>query len=216
MARPPTIRDETIIQAAREVFLARGIRATTAEVAERAGVSEGSIFKRFKSKLELFEAAMGSPEEDPAFIRDLDRRVGQGDIRESLYELGREIESHFRRAVPLVMMSWSNRGPEAPPCGSSGATPPPIRILKALIGYFEAEMRLGRLRSIDPEVAARSFFGAIQNFVVFEVLFGPQPDLHLQPEPYLRALVQLAWTGLAPLEPAGRDAVRLSGNRAPL
>jgi len=54
MARPTVIRDETIIDAAREVFLERGFGATTAEVAVRAGVSEGSIFKRFNSKVDLF------------------------------------------------------------------------------------------------------------------------------------------------------------------
>ena len=59
MARPTSIKDETIVAAAREVFLERGIQATTAEVAERAGVSEGSVFKRFKTKSELFRAAMG-------------------------------------------------------------------------------------------------------------------------------------------------------------
>ncbi|HMJ12775.1 MAG TPA: TetR/AcrR family transcriptional regulator [Polyangiaceae bacterium] len=215
MARPATIRDETIIDAAREVFLARGIRATTAEVAERAGVSEGSIFKRFKSKLELFEAAMGSPDEDPEFIRELSRRVGQGDMRENLYELGREIESHFRRAVPLVMMSWSNPGPDGTPVRLNGPSPAPVRVLKALIEYFDAEVRVGRLRPADPEVAARSFLGAIQNFVVFEVLFGPQPDLHLTSDAYVRALVQLAWSGLAPQDPAGGTRVRFSEHGTP-
>ncbi|MEO6418509.1 MAG: helix-turn-helix domain-containing protein, partial [Polyangiaceae bacterium] len=56
--RPPTISDDRLLEAAREVFLARGIRATTAEVAERAHVSEGTIFHRYKTKDALFSAAM--------------------------------------------------------------------------------------------------------------------------------------------------------------
>lgn len=50
MARPVAIHDPTILDAAREVFLLRGAAATTAEVARRAGVSEGSIFKRYRTK----------------------------------------------------------------------------------------------------------------------------------------------------------------------
>jgi hypothetical protein len=41
MARPVTISDEQILDAARAVFTEKGPRATTAEIAERAGVSEG-------------------------------------------------------------------------------------------------------------------------------------------------------------------------------
>ena len=62
--RPPKIDPADILKVAREVFLARGIRATTQEVAERAGVSEGSIFYRFKSKEGLFREAMEVSEDD--------------------------------------------------------------------------------------------------------------------------------------------------------
>jgi AcrR family transcriptional regulator len=207
MARPATIRDATIIEAARDVFLARGIRATTAEVAERAGVSEGSIFKRFKSKIELFEAAMGSPDEDPDYIRRLPSRVGRGDMREALSELGHEIEAHLRTVIPLVMMSWSNPGSDGTPASLSSPQPAPLRILQALAGYFRAEMDCGRMRRTDPEVAARAFVGAIHHFVVFEVLFrGQRTESALSSEDYLSALVDLAWEGIAPGRPSGGRA----------
>lgn len=199
MARPATIRDATIIEAARAVFLARGIRATTAEVAERAGVSEGSIFKRFRSKIELFEAAMGSPDEDPDYIRRLPSRVGRGDMRASLGELGRDIEAHLRTVIPLVMMSWSNPGPDGTPARLSSPHPAPLRILEALVDYFRAEMEEGRMRRLDPEVVARAFVGAIHHFVLFDVLFrGQRSEPSLASEEYLGSLVDLAWRGIAP------------------
>jgi AcrR family transcriptional regulator len=198
MARPAVIRDQTIIEAARHVFLARGIRATSAEVAERAGVSEGSIFKRFRSKVELFEAAMGSPDEDPEYLRELPNRVGKGDMQQALFELGREIEAHLRHVVPLVMMSWSNPGTDGAPCRFNGPSSPPMRLLAALVRYFDAEMQCGRIRRSDAEVAARAFLGAIHNFVVFDVLFRGKDEPAARVDPYLRALVQLAWTGIAP------------------
>lgn len=198
MARPTVIRDETIIEAAREVFLARGIRATTAEVAERAGVSEGSIFKRFKSKVELFRAAMRAQLEEPDFTRTLAERVGKGAIVDNLVDVGLEVVAFFRTITPLMMMAWSNPGPDGIPCLLHEPNPPPLRIIKKLTAFFEAEMRAGRLRRHDPEVAARTFLGALQNFVVFEVIFKSHEELPLPAETFVRGLVNLFWVGIEP------------------
>src|SRR6185503_11820900 len=142
MARPAVIQDAAILEAAREIFLSRGFRATTAEVALRAGISEGSIFKRFKSKFELFQAAMGSLDEDPPFVATLAAKVGQGDVRQNLMVLGAELAAHLRNVVPLHLMAWSNPGPDGTPSILTAPNPPPLRILKAIRGYLEAEMRL--------------------------------------------------------------------------
>ena len=64
--RPPVISTERLLDVAREVFLELGIRATTSEVATRAGIAEGTIFHRFKSKEELFRAAMNFDPDAPA------------------------------------------------------------------------------------------------------------------------------------------------------
>ena len=59
MARPPSISNQQILDAARAVFLAHGLaKASTVDIARRAGVSEGSIFNRFPTKDDLFRAAM--------------------------------------------------------------------------------------------------------------------------------------------------------------
>ncbi len=60
MARPITIKADDLLEAARQVFLKKGTQATTAQVAERAGVSEGTLFKRFGTKADLFRSAMTS------------------------------------------------------------------------------------------------------------------------------------------------------------
>lgn len=51
---PPEARVESIMEAARATFRERGyVDATTAEIAERAGVVEGSIYRFFKTKRDL-------------------------------------------------------------------------------------------------------------------------------------------------------------------
>ena len=198
MARPVTIKDETILAAARVVFLQHGFGATTAEVAARAGVSEGSIFKRYKTKFDLFRAAMEEQLADPTWVRALPSRVGQGDMKEGLVALGGEIIDFFRGLMPLMMMSWSNPGPGGLPPILTAPNPPPLRALRQLMGYFDAEMRAGRLRRHDPEIAARTFLGGLVHFTFTETLQRASDELPLPQETYVRGLVNLLWAGIEP------------------
>ena len=47
MGRPQTISNEDMLAAAREVFLKHGVFGSTKEIAQRAGISEAALFKRF-------------------------------------------------------------------------------------------------------------------------------------------------------------------------
>jgi AcrR family transcriptional regulator len=49
---------ERIVSAAAEVFAERGLDASTAEIAERAGVGEATLFRRFPTKLDLVDAVL--------------------------------------------------------------------------------------------------------------------------------------------------------------
>ncbi len=207
MARPTTIRDEQILQAARAVFLEKGISATTAEVARRAGIAEGSIFHRYKSKPALFQAAMQLDTLDPPWLRLLVAKVGYGDLRETLVDVGLAAIDFFRTLMPLMMMSWSN--PEtagAWPEGLSGPQPLPVRAIRRIASVFEAEMRAGRLRRHDPEILARAFVGGLVHYVFFELMAKNASDeLPLPAETFVRGLVHLYWNGAAPVEPTPRQ-----------
>lgn len=198
MGRPSTVREETIIRAAREVFLARGIRATAAEVAERAGVSEGSIFNRFKTKLELFAAAMRSQIDEPAWGRTLEAGKGRSDVREVLVEAGHEVLAFYRTILPLMMMSWSNPSLEGSPCGMTGTSPPPLKSLRRVARFFEAQAKAGRIAEADPEVLARAYLGALHSFVLLELLEASPAPGALSPDAFVREHVRLLWEGIAP------------------
>jgi AcrR family transcriptional regulator len=195
MARPTSIRDKDILRAARSVFLERGIRATSAEVAKRAGVSEGSVFKRFPSKEDLFQAAMRTDlealEHMPVAVQGLS---GQGEVRANLAGLGSALLGMLRHILPLMMMRWSNPPSALERLG--GTTCPPARVLLALTSYFESEMQAGRVARRNPEVLARTFLGALQNYVFFEAFVGlPSP---LSPDEFVGELVDNLWRGCAP------------------
>jgi AcrR family transcriptional regulator len=221
MPRPAKIQDADILAAAREVFLEKGIRATTAEVAKRAGIAEGSIFNRFPTKLALFNAAMRPTIDEPVWVTTILDRVGAGDLAEHMTEVGVELLEFLRSIFPLILMSWSNppTGGAAPgiPEPLSGPNPPPLRALRKLGEYFDGEMRAGRLRRADPELLARIFLGSLQNYVFTELVLRAQSVLPLPSQTYVRGVVDLLLHGAgapaAPRPPApggknpkGRDS----------
>lgn len=200
MARPTTIRDEDILDAARATLLEHGWSATTAEVAARAGVSEGTLFKRFKTKDDLFRAAMlaNSP---PLWVAGLSARVGVGEFAEQLGEIAEGGIAFYRVLVPFVMLHWSKGPDEArrhvPERGG------PIAGLKLLASYFEEEMRLGRIARHDPEVVARTFSGALWNYVSMEIMFDAPSHLPMPDATFVRSLVRFVLEGLAPRDTLG-------------
>jgi len=195
MARPVSIDEQALLLAAREVFLAKGFSATTAEVAEHAGVSEGILFHRFGTKHALFSAAM-QPDPNSVFERlRLAERVGQGELETSLTEIATELVTFLRSIMPCIMMAWSNRGESGLPSTLEIPNPPPIRMIRELSRYFEAEIRGGRLRRVDPEILARAFVGGLMHYVFIETLSAVHGELPLPAEMYVRGLVDVLLKG---------------------
>src|SRR5688500_8286281 len=206
MASPVTISDEAILDAAKEVYLARGLSETTTEVAAIAQVSERIIFKRFGTKADLFRAATtnGARANAMRFFSTLRERAGRSNMRqEELFTLGVEMLAAFRIVVPVVMMTWSNA--HSCPAGElQEGDPMPVRSIKAFASFFEAEMKLGRMRRSDPEIVARGWIGAIWHFAMIEVTV---PEfLPLSAETFLRGHLDNLLRGLlpAPTDPPKR------------
>lgn len=194
MGRSRKITDEQILEAAREEFLAEGFGASTVNIAHRAGVSEGSIFKRFGTKERLFFAAMGGLE-TPSWVQDLESLVGQGDLKLNLITLSLQIIEFLRKLLPRVMMLQSKGEP--PPLPPSVGETPFLRDLRALTMFFEAEVRLQRIRPCDPQVAASSLLGMLTNRVLMEQT-GDLPVSTEITTTYIQALIEFIWQGMAP------------------
>jgi AcrR family transcriptional regulator len=203
MARPTIISDERILEAAREVFIEQGIAATTAEVARRAGVAEGTIFKRFSTKAELFKAAMQVDFDDPDWLRTLIGARDDDDPREVLYQVGIQAVTFFRRLMPFIMMQWSSGKKHGVPEQLQGPNSPPLRALKALSVFIERQIRSGQMRKTEPEIVARMLLGSIQSYVFFEILMRAQSKMPLPVEGYLRGIINVLWTGVEPAPKRG-------------
>jgi len=188
MARPVSISNQQILDAARAVFLAHGFAgASTVEIARRAKVSEGSIFNNFGTKEALFEAAM---DESLPPVLTLGRYLHQGDMRTNLVSITVESIEFLGQLLPKLMLRWSERDL------SKGAAlcNRPREILAALADFFAKEVAACRLRG-DPSIVARIFMGGVWNYCFLRTVAG---DRSMSAEAFARDLVAELWQGLAP------------------
>lgn len=210
MGRPAIVDTEQLLSAARELFLSQGYGVTTAAIARRAGISEGSIFKRFPTKESLFFAALGVPE--PAWLAEIPQLAGQNDPQHNLQHILLSLIAFFRVLVPRMIMLWSNRGEFSHPF-KDATEAPPMRGLRALTDYFSREVALRRARPCSPEALARLLLGAAQNYAFFEIFGaggdkrGAAPCLDLGGAPLLaedfaKSIAETIWLGLRPADDA--------------
>ncbi len=197
MPRPRHITDEQIVTAARDAFLDQGFGATTAEIARRAGVSEGTLFKRYTSKEELFEAALGLRDYGQ-WRPELLARTGQGDVRRNLEGAALAILHESSSLVPRLMAMFS-RGHDPSHNPLLGRLDNPVRRdAEALAAYLRAETQLGRVRPQDVDVTALTVMGALTHYIHREHMMPPQGHDAIDSGRLVRSLFDVLWPGLSP------------------
>ncbi len=196
MARPTTISDEQILEAARAVFLEEGVNASTATIARRAGVSEGTIFKRFATKEALFFTALGVPP-PPAWLLALEATAGQGEVVENVARIAEQLIDYLKQVIPRLMLLWSSRTFPKDMMPKFDELPR-VKALRALTAFFNREMELGRIRQGDPEIYARMLMGTLFEFVSSAVM-GLASSRGPTPAAFSRGLARTLWEGIAPL-----------------
>lgn len=205
--RPPTISDEAILDVAREVFLEKGVRATAADVAERAAISEGTIFNRFGTKEALFRKALRyDPSAEASVLASLASRAGEGSLRELLVAVGLELLERGMLALPLMMMEWSNPTADARLDGIAGGNGARIaRALDALAAFFAEERRRGRIGAgVHPDVVARMFAGSLHQFCLQHILAADRPTRATRRR-FVRGVVDVLLSGISSASVSSTD-----------
>src|SRR5690349_15181162 len=89
--KPKTAKQEQIVEAAIQLFAAKGYANTsTAEIARVAGVSEGTIFKHYGTKERLLFSVIAP------FIRELFPQLAREAVEETFTEDTRSLEQFLR------------------------------------------------------------------------------------------------------------------------
>jgi len=109
---PAEERRATILAAARALVLEHGRATTTRLIAEAAGVAEGTIFRSFATKDELFDAVIAQ-EFDPEPFLDAIGRIGLDQpLEQRLVEAVSLLQRRFVRIFGLMIALGVPRPPE--------------------------------------------------------------------------------------------------------
>lgn len=195
MARPRTITDAGLLDAAREVFIRKGVGASTREIARRAGVSEGVLYQRYATKQDLFFASMVLPAADLTTLVQARRTDG----RTHLEDVALVMTDYFRSTMPVLQQVMAHPGFEFENFARRYPDSPMDGLRRGLITFFVEQRKAGRIGPVDPGAAALVVL-AVAECVAFLERMGAHGG-RFPPELLTRAVACL-WEGLKPAPPA--------------
>ncbi|HSL26520.1 MAG TPA: TetR/AcrR family transcriptional regulator [Acidimicrobiia bacterium] len=155
-AMAPADRRQAIVRAVTPLLIEKGSSVTTREMAEAAGIAEGTIFRVFPDKFTLIHEVIKTSMDPIPVQKALSEIYPSAPIEVQLAEAARIILERFQNIVAL--MSILRTTPTSVRTQLSG--PPPFvsrsntAVLAALTGLFERHRE--RLR-IEPSRAAAAF-----------------------------------------------------------
>jgi AcrR family transcriptional regulator len=140
---------ERVLQAAHELFAERGTEVTIHEVARRAGVGVGTVYRRFPSKEHLFIAVQ------TAVCNDTQRCIQEAAARATKPEdrLRALIYTHYLRLEQQAAL-FDMRPDAVPSCGVEHDQPFYASLLAMLVEIIGGGQRTGGMRRGDPIVFA--------------------------------------------------------------
>ncbi len=167
--RDKTATREVLLESALQLISEKGyLGATTREIAERAGVSEITLFRHFGSKERLFEQLLKQYTFLPR-LKDLIPTLEKLPPDEALFRVGMNFFDTLRQRQGLVkiMLSEINIYPEK------------VRriytrfideMINTLGKYFRVLQRKGVIRVFEPSMGARAFLGMVFSYFQSEVI----------------------------------------------
>lgn len=161
-------RQAQILEAAATVFSRKGYeRATTREIADEAGVSEGTLYNYFGSKKDLLiGVATEYSEQVAGAITTL-----EADNMEDM--IGQLLTQRFRggreRRLFMLFLSEARLNPDVHQYYVQEAL---SKIVQALEQHLQTLIEAGRMRSIDPAITARTLTATIMGFAALFELGG--------------------------------------------
>jgi len=195
--RPRQISDRELLDVAQGLFLEHGPSVSTAVIAQMAGVSQATLFKRFGTKKRLMVRALLPREEGPEWqtmVRPPDGRP----IPEQLVDKGLIVIALFNQLQPRIAMLRACGAEMLEELHADGHTPPPIRALRAMQRFFDEAIASDRMRPVHTETLALTWLGALRNRAFFSHMM-PSLALDGDDRTYVVALTQMLWQGICPV-----------------
>ena len=174
------VKDEEILKAAMKTIVREGYDgATTKLIADEAGINEVTLFRKFHSKENILQAVIMQQRDNAlqaltsAF---LSRGVHEDDkgnaprIATTLTELGYCLIEFMKTTMDLMILLIS-QGRRKPSVAKVISSIPQDMIVQ-LRKLFEEQMRLKKIRDVDPQLAAVTFLGFLFYYSLMKELFN--------------------------------------------
>ena len=171
--RPQTVSDKEILTVAREVFLAMGYSAPVTAVSDKLGISQPALFKRYKTKQNLFIEAMRPPEEI-VWFDFVDAGPDKRPFEEQFKELSGLLYAFFYFVGPIIQVVKSSNIP-VENFLRDGELPMPVRSVQKLRSWIERCVEKGLIREVDSNLTAVSILGTFQ-MTTFMGTFAPEDE----------------------------------------
>jgi AcrR family transcriptional regulator len=177
MARPKTISDEDLLDIAKECFLEGGPQVPTRVIAEKVGISQPALFKRFKNKEELFMAAIATKDVLQLVVDNitwLSTHPKEAPFQPQLEELLERLWRMLLELVPRMIAMYTHKGKLDPLFFlKSFKKPPPVKMLEALTGFVKRAQQNRQIQQeLDPGITAMNIMGTLQGRLFFRQILG--------------------------------------------
>jgi AcrR family transcriptional regulator len=193
MARPRQFTDEAILEATRCCILEHGPGVSTNMIAERIGMSQAALFKRYGTKEKLLVEALTRPMGRFPFIDLIAQGPSPEPIKDQMIALGVGFMAIMRKVVPCMAMLHA-AGIE--PHKNSDEDAPSRIIRHELTRWFQTAIDTKRLRPFDAPAIAVAFMGMIHARPFREIIVG-DTGLTCSDDEYVTEVVHVLWSGMS-------------------
>lgn len=184
-----------IIEAFIELFRDCGYKgATTRAVAERAGVNEVTIFRHFKNKKGLMDAALQSISYSPFLEKKINEEM-VWNLEQDLWVIAEGYHEYMDTIKDLVLIGM--READMFPELNEILVQIPKQLKANLVSYFSEMKRIGKLIDTDVELQAMNFIWLNFGYFLSKSRFGEHVISSSQYD-FLKHSVQLFARGLTP------------------
>ncbi len=161
-----------VLEATKNLLVKHGYKGTTTRrIAENAGVNEVTLFRKYKSKDGLLGAALIDVEANAlASFESVFDTNKDTYLDTSLRTMGLNLIRFARDEQDLMILQFAEGLRMRSVADSLSSVPQ--RILTHLTEYFEEQIRRGKIRQVEPKIAALVFMSYVSYGHIAQLLLG--------------------------------------------